>query len=453
MGEVKQTRSLSSRLASGGAWTLFGRLVTVVAGFLVNALIARMLPAAEVGAYFLLLSLVTAGSIIASFGMQVTVVRLVAQAIARGLSGVARATVEAVLGLGFVGSIIVAFMIGFGGDIIALGIFNSPIMADTVWYASFWLIVLVILTLLAEAFRGFHDFRYATIFSNNTSTNVLTAVLLAIFFMMHEKNNLHQILMVAIVSCVISIMIAGAIMTKKLGTLGAKEKLPVMSIIKDSLPLMLSSVSIYLLTQADLWIIGMFLSGQDVAAYGAAMRLGQLVYMPLLISNTLLPPFIAEMYSLGKIKELETVIRVTSTLSAITAAVMLVVFIVAGRDMLALAYGDYYRKSYLLLILLSAGQFVNVWSGSGMITLMHTGNQRAVFTISLVFGSLIVIGSLLVVKHYGVSGVALVTGVVTFSQALFVLFLVKRETGMWTHAGRKYLTIAIERLNAAKCSG
>ena len=45
------------------------------------------------------------------------------------------------------------------------------------------------------------------------------------------------------------------------------------SIIKESFPLWITTVSLYVLVQADLWIIGYFSSPDDVALYGAASRL------------------------------------------------------------------------------------------------------------------------------------------------------------------------------------
>ena len=325
--EMQQSRPLHLRLLSGGTWTLFGRLVTVLAGFAANALIARMIPAEQVGVYFLLVSLVMVGFTFAMFGMHVTVVRLVAQAMARGAYGAAKAVVETVLGIAILTSCILGIAIGVGGERIAIDIFNSPAMAGSVWYASLWLVALVLLSMLAESFRGFHDFRYATIFSNNTSTNILTAALLGLALLFHPGGDLHSILSIVIASHIISVVLAGGLMLARLKGLGTRDTLPVRTVLSNSFPLVFSSASLYLLTQVDLWIIGMFTTGQDVAAYGAAIRLGQLVYMPLLISNTLLPPFIAEMYSLGKVKELETVIRTASTFSALSAGVMLAVFV------------------------------------------------------------------------------------------------------------------------------
>ena len=441
---------LHRRLLSGGSWTFIGRLVAVAAGFLVNALIARIVSVEEVGVYFLLVTVVTLGSLVASLGLHVVVVRLVAESMAGQLSGLARSTVLAVLKMGTASAIVVATVVGMSGKIIAYQLFNAPMISSVAWYASGWIVVLVILNLLAESFRGFHDFKFATIFSNNTSTNVLMGIFLYAFLGMGFHGELRDTLILSILSCIVSILFAAFIMWRRLRQFEPGKPIQSKSVLNAGFPLMMSSMAIFVLTQADIWVIGIFSSTEAVAKYGAAMRLGQLLFMPLLISNTLLPPFIAEMYSQGKISQLEKLIRIASTLSVIPAAIVLLMFIFWGDLILAMAYGENYRSAYYLLLTIGIGQFVNVWAGSGIIALINTGHQKSVMGISLGFGSLIVLGSLVVVKQHGVTGVALVTGTVTVMQAIFTLFLLRKKTGMWAHAGPRYFSLALRRFVGQK---
>lgn len=447
MTKLKSHSALYLRLLSGGLWNVIGRITAVGAGFMVNAFIARLVSAEEVGAYFLLISVVSAGSLFAALGMPVAVVRLVAQAMAQKTFGVARKTVTKALRVTFVSTAITALLLGLGGDVIGLGIFHSPTMANVMWLGAAQLMLLVLLNVLAESFRGFHDVRLATIFGNNTSTTLLMMLFLAVAVRSNEAVGLSYILTNLILAGAISVLFAALLMQRRLARLDTSANIPTRSILELGLPMMVSSVAIFLLTQADLWILGMFSSAEDVAVYGAATRLAVLIYMPLLISNTMLAPFISEMYSQGKVAQLETVIRVTASLSALPAVVMLFVFIFAGESILTLAYGDYYSKAHLLLILIGIGQCVNVLSGSGMTTLLNTGHQKAVMNISIVFGGLIVIGAFAMVGRYGVFGVALVSGSMFAAQALFTLIWVKRQTGMWTSADPRHLLLGLARLS------
>lgn len=449
MNDKTQPDTLQRRLLSGGAWTLSGKLVTAFAGFIVNAIIARLISPQEVGAFFLLVSLVNVATLVSLLGLQIAIVRLVAEAMGSNQAGKARALISAVLRIGSFSATGIAVVVGLSGGLIAIQLFNSPIIASVVWYAPLWIISLAILTLMVEAFRGLHDFRLATVFGGGV-TNLLTVGLLMAVLVLQGKSNLSSILILSIVSSILSLLLAAYVMKRKFSTLGKPVETSSHEILKIGLPLMLSNLAIFFTTQADLWVIGMFGTINDVAIYGTAIRLGQLVYIPLLISNMILPPFISEMYSQGKIRQLENVIRVTSSLSAIPAVFMLMVFIFSGDSILALIYGEYYRDASFPLAVMSAGQLVNVWSGSGMVTLMMTGHQRAVMNISLISGFLIVAGAILTVKPFGIYGVAVSTGLITATQALFVLFWVKRKTNMWTHFGTASLYFATKKFIQAK---
>lgn len=413
---------------------------------MVNALIARMITAEEMGAYFLLFSVISVGVLMASLGMQVATVRLVAQAMAKGLPGIARATVVMVLRIGIASAVLITVAIGVGGDVFAYHVFNVPEIADVKWFAAVFTFNLVLLNLMAESFRGFHAFGLAAIFSNNTITNVSMVVLLTASMFIYADADLKLVLTNSVISSVLGVALAAFVMRRRLAALGDATQVTVKSVLNVSLPLMMSGVTLFVLTQADLWIIGMFASSQDVAVYGAAIRMSQLIFMPLLIGNTMLAPFIAELYTQGESAKLENVIRSVSTISVAFALVMLTIFVVAGDSILALAFGEYYRNAHLLLVIISAGQCVNVWCGPNVVTLINTGHQKSVMYVSLTFGALIVVGSVMVVESLGARGVASIMGVVVAAQAVYTLCLVKRKTGMRTYAGLQYVSFLWKKI-------
>lgn len=51
-----------------------------------------------------------------------------------------------------------------------------------------------------------------------------------------------------------------------------------------------TSVSLILFTQADLWIVGIFISTDDVGIYGIVTKLVTLVILPLGAFGTIIPP-------------------------------------------------------------------------------------------------------------------------------------------------------------------
>jgi hypothetical protein len=69
--------SVRRRMLRGSAWVMAGKVVTIVLGLAISALLARLLTREEVGAYFTTYSLVVIGSTFAQFGLDRAVVRFV----------------------------------------------------------------------------------------------------------------------------------------------------------------------------------------------------------------------------------------------------------------------------------------------------------------------------------------------------------------------------------------
>lgn len=439
---------LHKRLVSGSTWAIIGKAAMAAMGLAINALIARIISPDEVGTYFLVISFVSVAAAMALMGLHQAVVRLVAEAMGDGQPGKARGTVTAALRLVIGGALAIGLLVATGGEFIAKHIVTSDTLQKVMLLTAVWIVFGSILGLLAESFRGFHDYGFATTFSGIVS-NAVIVTLLAGIYLSHYKSDLHIVLTISVIAVVISTTLAGYFMRRKFLQLGASTKIHPWKMLGIGLPLMATNIAITILTQTDLWIIGIYGSQEQVATFGTAVRLGQLVYIPLLIGNTVLPPFISEMYSQGRIIELEKVIRAMSTIAAIPACIVLFSFIFFGDTILILVYGEYYRSASVPLAIMSIGQLINVWSGSGMITLMMTGHQRSAMNISIFFGIIIMLGSWTVIRPYGVPGVSVVTGLSTTALAVLTLLWTHRKTGMWTHVGLKNVPAMINKLRAA----
>ena len=440
------------RLISGGAWAFAGRMLTAITGLLLNVLIARVLPPAGVGAYFLLGSFVTVAVLIAQLGLQRAIVRLVAESVASGHPGRAHGVIIGVLRIGLVAAVVVAVLAWINRHLVGEELFHSQAIADVMWLGALWIVVRSLLALLAEGFRGFHDIRLATLF-NGLASNSLLLILLFFCWIGLLPKTLSVVVLFVVIAAVISLAVAGWLMSRRLKRGVSREKVPARRLFEVGLPLLMSSLTLFLLTQGDLWIVGAFCPQSDVAIYGAAARLVQLVAMPIMIVSAVLPPIIADLYSRGELVRLEKVLRGTAALASIPAIAMLFVVVVAAPEILALVYGEFYKSAALPLIFLSLGHAVNVWAGSGMLVLMMTENQVALMKISVAFAVLLVLGDLFVVKTFGIDGVAAVSGAVGAAQALVMLVIVRRKTGVWAHSSFGSILEVAKQLKTGVSSG
>lgn len=425
--------TLKERLLSAGAWALVGRVVAVVAGIAVNALVARLLAPEALGAYFLTVSIVSTFSVIAQFGLAQTSVRLIAAATGTGLDGRAAKTVRLVLRYGTLGAITVAgiLILGLGGWL-ATQVFDSMLLAGVIGLMAIWVVIATLQGLLAEAFRGFHDIRLATAFEG-TLTSVLSALLFAGLWAIQGHGDLRQIVVLSITAGLTNTMLAALLMHNKLKSIRNDGELRTKEILQTAWPLLITNLTIFVLLQADLWIMGIFRAHEEVAMYGAALRLVKIVILPLAIVNAVVAPHIAALYAQGKTRELQRMLRASATLASIPAFLALLTFIFFSGPMLALVYGDYYRDAATILVLLSLGQMVNMWTGSCVMILTMTRHEIAMMVIAIVAGVVTVSAAILLVTQYGAIGVAVATAFGTTLRNLLTLFYAKRRIDVWTH--------------------
>jgi O-antigen/teichoic acid export membrane protein len=435
--------SLKRRLVSGGAWALGGRVAQALTAVLTNALLARMLSPHELGAYFLAFSLVMLGSMVGSLGANYAAVRFVAESMGLNQFGRARHVVGLMCVVGVLGALGCGSLYLFSGDMLAKKVFHAPALAAITGLVAGWIVVMALQSLLAETFRGFHDIRLATTFGGLLTGLLLTA-LLAVLWVFGGRADLTTVMLLAAGSSLASVLLAGGLLRSKVSFLprgGKQGRVSLLEVLRVTWPLFVTHLTLFVLTQTDIWILGALGSQEEVAVYGAAARIVLLVAMPLLIMNAVVPPLISEMYFKGRLRELERVLRAMATLAGIPAFLLLLFFILLGEPIMGLVYGDYYRAGALVLALLSVGQLANVWAGSCGITLMMSGHQTTMMLITIFSGLFVVCGAAWAVQNYGMIGVASTAATGMVLQNVLMLFMARVQTGVWTHVGFQFLRL------------
>jgi O-antigen/teichoic acid export membrane protein len=439
--------TLRRRLLSGSTWALGGKIGAATIGIVTNGVLARLLTKQEFGVYLLVFSIISLGAVIGSLGLPKTVLRFVAESMTLGQPGRARRAIYTALGLGVVGTLIISLAYLFiVGDLVSRYLFHSSALVAVIGLTAGWMAISAIQEIMAETFRGFHDIRMATLFGGlatggKSAGLIMRVMLLASLALLGLTSgwdsDLRTIMLVSIGSGAASALLALLFLHKRvssLGTQGMENPISTADELRDAFPILIISLtSFILLSAADIWILSIFRSQEEVAVYGAAARLVTLVAMPLQITNLVLPPIIAEMYAQGRTGTLERTLRSFSTLSGLPSLLVLIMFMLLGGPILGVVYGSGYQSAAMVLVLLSAGKLAAVWAGSCGAVLQFTGHQGSMLRVSLLTSPLFIFGALLVVRAYGPVGIASVTAAIAVLQNATMVLVAKRKTGMWTH--------------------
>jgi len=93
-------------------------------------------------------------------------------------------------------------------------------------------------------------------------------------------------------------------------------------------------------------------------------------------------------------------------------------------------YGEGYEDSYVTMVILLCGQFVNVFAGSVGYLLIVSKNEKYSFIgmgVSVVMNILL---NILLIKDYGIEGVAIATAVSMAAWNLIMLYYLRKKTGI-----------------------
>ncbi|WP_313514270.1 oligosaccharide flippase family protein [Pseudomonas sp.] len=423
----------SSSLARNSAISLAVRLLAALSGLLVTTLITRTLEPAAAGNYFILFSFCSISAIVIGCGVNLSVVRLVSEAMALGRPERAKGAIWMALKL-----------LAFAALVYATVLLLPPVSRQLSAFLKFppdvllpillviWTIGLALQSALAETFRGLQDILRASVYGGPCSSLLyLTALGIAALY---SAPTLQKTVALVAGATLLAVLICSMALHRALRRLPAPQMPGWRTLLALSLPLWGTNLLLVVLTQADLWILNQLADSAEVALYGAASRLTQLLTLPLLVLNSALVPMISEQHALGQHARLQSLLRDSAALAALPAILALFLFAVAGPLLLELFFGASYRGAHGVLLILGAGQCVNVLCGSAGYTLMMTGHQRDMLWITGLSGALLIPLALLLGAWFGSSGVALGVATALGLQSLAMCACVRLRLGLVTMA-------------------
>lgn len=418
----------------GGGWAVGGAFLLSLLGLGINALLARLLATGDLGIYFLLISFAALSATVAQAGvLQVLLRRVALSPKVNGKIGVAQTlwSVCLYVGLGFtlVGTLILASF-GHWTEVLVP---DKPYLSALALLFAAWVAVLAYQGVVSETFRGLHDIRNAVVFGG-VLTNTVFIVMLAGWYAGGYRPALSEVIARIVAISFLGMLLGLLLLSRRIV---AQEKgghiARMKSLYRESAPLLFSSLLAIVLAQSDLWLVGFYLGSEDTALYGAAVRLAILIGMPLNVLNAVLPPYIAQLYAAGKHGELERILRSSAGLAGIPAAILTLIAVFAGGDLLALLYGEHFRQAAPVLGILCIGHFTHVALGSGGLVMALTGHGKALLATTLLSSAVLILGGM-VAAPYGVAGIALAAACALILQKISMWLWIKSELGISTHA-------------------
>lgn len=394
-------------LATQSGVTFGGNLVKKLFGFVVVAVITRLVSPGVYGLFVLATSIVLFVQMFAIAGLPKAIDYYVPQYANKGEYGKARGILLQVVGLVLLTSFTVAVALFLAAEPLA-ELFGEPSLQVPLELLSAALPLLALYNVLLASFNAMKRLRFRVYVRDVTRPLVrltVTALLLGLF-------GLGVLgLIVGYLAGLAVCILVGVVLLYRRGDVfrrGPPEWTPYPELLWYSLPLALAGVIYVVMGQIDYFVVGYYLQSDSVGIY----RVGYMLASNLLIIfSSLAPvfkPLIAEVRSDD---ELVTRRYRTATRWAVALTLpLLYVAVLGASTYLSLIFTPQYAEADVVVFVLAMGYLVSiVCGGPGGSLLQGLGYSRLVFlNTSLLFVTNIVV-DLLLVPRIGILGAGIAT--------------------------------------------
>ncbi len=408
--------------------SVFVKIAGMLAALGASVLMGRLLGVGGYGTIELANRVSTIFLIISLFGFSDIILKEIAIAKIKNKIFLIRNYMYTAIGFSLIFSIVIATIIVFLGEYLAIYIFGTP----TLILPLRIMIIAMIFHTLSRCFTsGINGF--GKIWQSSLGDQTLSMILVFILLIIANKYTKVDVQTVAFIYLIsrIGVSICMGAYWFRLLPIAKKNSRFVFQkqLLRPASHLLLSSASSLISMSAASIILGIMVSVREVGLYNISTRLALLTIVFLQITNSALAPKIASFYHLGKKKELEKLLSNVTFVLVFIGVISLLIFVFGGKYILSL-WGDGFKEAYYYLILLAFGQFVNISTGAVSTILVMTGNEKIVGRISIIFMILSILLNILLIYFYGGIGAALATGLIIAGENLTRLIYVKSKTGI-----------------------
>ena len=457
------TDSLKEKMFAGVLWSGVGKVLSMGSNFIIMMVLARALAPSDYGTYVVALTTIVIVAGFGTLGMDQIVARFAAVHVGQKDYAGARSVIIRCLGIVLVGTLASCVAFLWLGLPFFLTVLHIPSLTSYMAVLVVWLLFATFQRQLAETFRGLNDICLATLFggvrSSGIANGLLACVLISILWRIRQLT-LFTALLAMLCASVLVVLTAVLVLwryirlreqqehkdrtpTKRLTTRGA---------LREGWPLWLAALLTTLNNTGSPWLASAIDTSGHVALLGVAQRFVNLIVVPAVIINAVLPPVVSQLYAVMELKRLEKAVRSLSGLLLAPTIVLSAVLVFAGQPLLSLLFGHYYENAYPILVVLCVAQVVSVGTGAWQIVLPMTGARHQMLASSVV-SILVQLGLGIGMGYfYGVFGVAFGFCASSIVSNLFGMLLVRRKLGIWTYAAwswhdvREAVGLAVARL-------
>ncbi len=395
-------------LLTGSSIALVMRLSGALLGYAFTLLITHQYGAEGMGIFALSLTVLNVGTILGKFGLDTTVMRLIANSAGRGRWDEVLWTHQLIRRWGMVIAAGVSILLWITTPIIAEDMFHKPFLTPYFRWATLAIFPLTLFYIFSESLRGLKRVK-EYVFLQFIHLSLFGGAVLSILSLLGVEQPgapLYAYLTAVVVGS------GGAYL---LWRRALPEIVPHShqfypeinspKILRIASHMLISGSILLVMGWIDRIMLGMYTSEAQVGIYAVALRVAALGAIPLFAINSIASPKFAEMKGQNDFSGLNRVVRHSARLIFWITLPIVAVFMLFPHFILHM-FGAEFVAGIPVLLLLSTGRIVSASCGSIGSIMQMVGMEKVLNVILLIAAILNVILNALLIPRYDISGAA-----------------------------------------------
>ncbi len=414
-------------ISRGAGFTAAGFVFMLVVSFITNAIITRTLGAEQYGLYVLATRVMDILQLVAIFGFGATIVRNLSFYLARNdqpkAKGIIVFSQKAVLMI----SLAVA-VIGFAtAKIIAVNLFNRPELSTMIRILMLAIPLAAVATVYVSSLNGLKHIRLTVLVSNffNPALMLVFVSIIAIAGLNLEAM-IWSIVLTATGGLIISRVLIGNIYLRKTKHLNPETNKE--EIWNYATPLFFNQLFNKAINLAPIFIMGIYLENTQIGIFNVGFRIALLVSFSLAAFHLIFAPVMSGLFAKNDKAMIGRLYKTITKWIFSISLVVLFIIILYSKTLLGI-FGAEFSSGVNILLILSAGEFVNAAVGQAGNLIIVSGRPRLALINSVAASVLVIILSLLLIPPYGSTGAAIAVAVsislINIARVIELVFLEK----------------------------
>ncbi len=399
-------------------------------GYLLIFLISKRYGSEGVGIYTLTISIVTILSIIASMGLNLSILRFIGEFQDEKIKKLKLLYIYS-LEIVTILSLIISFSLYYFASYIATNIFGNDNYKLALEIASFIMPLFALSNINIEYIRGLKHIKVSEYLRsfNRPFINIILLYFVG-FYIMDMLLPLYTLA----IAIIITILLSTIFIIKSIGKIVycSCDEFNRKKLIKTSLPMMFSILAGFIMGDLGIYMVEYYMPTSSVGVFAIAMKLSFLISIILITVNNISAPKFSELYWSGERGKLQKLITQSSKMIFLPSLIIGFIIVIFAKDILSI-FGDEFIGGVEVLYLLVASQLINSFTGSVGILLNMTGHQKVYKYITLTALFISIILYYYLIPIYGIIGAGVSAMVGSIIINLWAMLYAKIKLGYTTY--------------------